>query len=236
MKNERLMQKIEIDDFITAERTETWHKVAYDAKIKDLDILVKSTDDLDYYRKSDVESLKSQIVDLSTKYQVMSDYTAFLAVIQEISVGSQGERAKIIIPNMNSADYLSEAIDISTLKTSKEVNLNVKAKADLLNFNLIDPRLSSDEEGLDIDVNCEVEIEVDVQVDLYTLKVDEDVNVELQIDVQIDAPLVENSTVDEADVDSYIKTEGGVESILDADLSIEGDFYLLLVKRKKRKN
>ena len=65
--------------------------------MKDLDLEVKSGRG----GAHDVDKLKSEIVGLSIRYQVLSDYTAFLAVIQEAAEDSNGERVKVLIPNVN---------------------------------------------------------------------------------------------------------------------------------------
>jgi len=105
LKETTATEEFKIEGFSNAEVTETWHKVAYDARIKDLDIDLKS--------KGSSEELKNQIIQLSVKYQILTGYTSFLAVIQESTVDPNEEKIKEKILNLDSADY-------SSSKTSQE--------------------------------------------------------------------------------------------------------------------
>jgi len=92
------MKKFKISGLDNAEITDIWHKLAYDAKIKELEQKVKST--------YSPESLKQEIIELSTRYQILSDYSSFLAVAQENTVNPHiGDPIQMKIPNLDSADY-----------------------------------------------------------------------------------------------------------------------------------
>jgi len=94
--------------------TSVWHKVAYDSKLKELDLEVKAQedrdDDSDYDNEDEegTEKLKEKIIELSIRYQVLSDYTSFLAVLEESTVDPSEGRVRKIIRNLNSADYSSK--------------------------------------------------------------------------------------------------------------------------------
>ncbi len=93
-------KKFRISGLDNAEVTDIWHKLAYDVRIKELEQKVKST-----YSPG---SLKEEITGLSTRYQILSDYTSFLAVAEENTVDPKkegGRPAQIKIPNLDSADY-----------------------------------------------------------------------------------------------------------------------------------
>jgi len=111
LKNKKYSEELRIDEFEFAEITDIWHKVAYDNKLRDLDLKIK-------IRDHNSEELKSQIVALSIKYQILSDYTSFLAVLQESTVDSTAEKTKMLIPNLNSADYDSIQIQSEGFKES----------------------------------------------------------------------------------------------------------------------
>ena len=98
-----MTEELETDGFNTSEKTDTWHKIAYDGKIKELDQLVRFGNGT-----TDKEELKKNIIELSIKYQVLCDYTAFFAVLEkkdssndEVIIRPQ----KISIASIDSADY-----------------------------------------------------------------------------------------------------------------------------------
>jgi len=101
LKKEKATEEFRVDGFKTAEITPVWHKVAYDSKLKELDLEVKAEGrDFDH-----TEQVKATIIELSLKYQVLSDYTSFLAVLEESTVDPQDDRIKETIKNVDSADY-----------------------------------------------------------------------------------------------------------------------------------
>ena len=105
--NSYVKKQLTIDGFKTPEVTDFWHKIAYDAKMKELDQQIKFG-----HREINKNDLKSQIVDLSIKYQVLSDYTSFFAVLAENTM-KEGEKAsRLLIPNVDSSDYLKESISV----------------------------------------------------------------------------------------------------------------------------
>ena len=104
-------EKLETDGFNTSEKTDTWHKIAYDGKIKELDQLVRFGNET-----TDKEGLTKNIVELSIKYQVLSDYTAFFAVLEKKDSGSDEviiRPQKISIASIESADYANQAASVS---------------------------------------------------------------------------------------------------------------------------
>jgi len=105
LKKQKATEEFRVDGFKTAEVTSVWHKVAYDSKLKELDLEVKAERrDFDH-----TEEVKAKIIELSLKYQVLSDYTSFLAVLEESTVDPQDGRIKQTIKNLDSADY--DAVD-----------------------------------------------------------------------------------------------------------------------------
>lgn len=124
LKEKKVSQELAIEGFKTAEVTEVWHKVAYDAKIKDMDILLKSGEGGAH------DELKQKIIDFSLLYQILTDYTAFLAVIQESTVDPSEDKIKEKISNLDSADYASEGQQESATGSSR-----FKAKSPLADPN-----------------------------------------------------------------------------------------------------
>jgi len=103
LKKEKATEKLRIDGFKTAEVTSVWHKVAYDSKLKEFDLEVKAQG-RDF---ESMEKLKGKIIELSLRYQILSDYTSFLAVLDESTVDPSEGRIKQTIHNLDSADYAS---------------------------------------------------------------------------------------------------------------------------------
>jgi len=92
-----------IPSFAQAEVTDIWHKLAYNAKIQDLAFQSKSIPMEEY------NALKSQIIQLSTKYQILSEFTVFLTVVKEDAV-DPSKLVKIDIPVVKSVDYSRSSI------------------------------------------------------------------------------------------------------------------------------
>jgi hypothetical protein len=101
LKKEKATEKLRIEDFKTAEVTSVWHKVAYDSKLKEFDLEVKAQG-RDF---QSTEKLKENIIELSLRYQILSDYTSFLAVLDESTVDPSEGRIKQTIHNLDSADH-----------------------------------------------------------------------------------------------------------------------------------
>jgi len=127
LKDATVTEEFKIEGFSNAERTETWHKVAYDAKIKDLDIELKSEG------SNPSEELKNTIIQLSIKYQILTDYTSFLAVIQESTVDPNEEKIQEKISNLDSADYSSSKSSQESAGSPPKMH-KAPAPADYMNY------------------------------------------------------------------------------------------------------
>ena len=110
LKGQKMMMKFAVDGFEWAEKTDIWHKAAYDSQMKDLDLKVKSGEVGYAGVMNKIDELRSEIVRLSIKYQVLSDYTAFLAVVEESVVDPEEETVKALIPSIQSQDYTAETV------------------------------------------------------------------------------------------------------------------------------
>ena len=119
LKAQKMMMKFVVDGFDWAEKTDIWHKVAYDSQIKDLDLKVKSSAGSYGGVMNKVDELKSEIIKLSIKYQILSDYTAFLAVVEENVVAPDEETLKKLIPSIQSQDYTAEMLPEAATGTAR---------------------------------------------------------------------------------------------------------------------
>ena len=93
-------KNLTIDSFRTPEVTSFWHKLAYDVKIKELDKQIRFGSD-----EFNKEELESKIIGMSIKYQILSGYTSFFAVLAQQTVDKDQKVAKVLIPNVDSADH-----------------------------------------------------------------------------------------------------------------------------------
>jgi von Willebrand factor A domain-containing protein 5 len=82
------------------------HKFAVKKRIDDLSQLIK-------INPAEAQALKAEIVDLSVRFQVLSEYTSFIMIVKD----NLGERVapplSIIIPSIASVDHLSSGFGIS---------------------------------------------------------------------------------------------------------------------------
>jgi Uncharacterized protein containing a von Willebrand factor type A (vWA) domain len=76
--NSQFYQKtITVTQFSSSKVTETWHAVGYHQKIQELTFESKSTQTK---KKTEVAQIKKEVVNYSTKYQVLAEYTTLVSV------------------------------------------------------------------------------------------------------------------------------------------------------------
>jgi len=175
LKGQRVTEKIDIRAYEVEEVTDFWHKVAYDAKIRELEQTIKKGGTWNQ------ENIKSQIIELSTKYQILSDYTSFLAVLQESTVNPNEVTQEINIPNMKSADYSDDQPELEKVsQADQRSDLDEDEGEEFINAG---SDIDGDYAVMNINTNIEVQNLLAVNADEFCDGCD---SVHLGIDFDID--------------------------------------------------
>ena len=197
LQGKRVTEEVDIQAYEREEITSFWHKIAYDAKIKELE------EGLKMGRTSyKGENAQSHIVKLSTKYQILSDYTSFLAVLQESTVNPDETAQKVYLPNMRSADYSAHQIESKQSSGRNEGSNNHRQAVNYLHSVNNGRRYSQSSDPIDIDIDLDVmvgaEISVDIDVELdYGGECEEINHIEIGLDVPFPADEEEGENEDE---------------------------------------